>query len=254
MVLKIMPFEVSSFGLSDVGLIRQKNEDVWAQLADLHVYILADGMGGHRSGDIAASEAVSYLADILSRELPALPVDHRSIYEVGSCIRHAIEATNRHVYKMSKTEEALKGMGTTLCCLHIHEEGLIYAHVGDSRIYRMRQGDLEQLTEDHSLLRELVATGQLAEQKASDFVYKNIITKAIGTEPIVEPSVGVGDLEPGDLFMLCSDGLSDLLNKEDIEEILRLTPDVEQAVLNLVEAAKARGGHDNITVVLTYIS
>ncbi|MDP1835294.1 MAG: Stp1/IreP family PP2C-type Ser/Thr phosphatase [Chlamydiales bacterium] len=254
MVRNVMTYKVSASGLSDIGLVRQKNEDVWGQIPEHHIYILADGMGGHRSGDVAAREAVSALTRILKEKLPSLPDDQRTIFDVGGCIRQAIEEANRVVYELSKTDDSLKGMGTTLCCLHIHDEGLIYAHVGDSRIYRLRAGDLEQLTEDHSLLRELVAAGQIREQNAGDFVYKNIITKAIGTEPIVEPSVAVRDLESGDTFLLCSDGLSDLLQKDSIEEILKSDKDMNVIAQRLVDAAKARGGHDNITVVLIRVT
>lgn len=249
-----MHFNVAVFGLSDVGLVRQKNEDVWAEIPQWGLYLLADGMGGHRAGEVAAKETVATLADLLGKMLCSLPDGATDLFATGSCIRQAIEQVNRTIYELSKTEHCLKGMGTTLCCLKIHEEGLIYAHVGDSRIYRMRSGDLEQLTEDHSLLRELISAGQIREQNAGDFLYKNIITKAIGTEPIVEPSVAMRDLEPNDLFLLCSDGLSDLLQKEVIEEILQNTEDLTRSASKLVEAAKACGGYDNITVVLIKVT
>lgn len=245
-----MPFHVSACGLSDVGLVRRKNEDVWAMVPDQTLYLLADGMGGHRSGDVAARETVAALTRLLADKLGD---KERPIYEVASEIRLAVEEANRIVYQMGKSSEQLKGMGTTLCCVHVHHEGVIYAHVGDSRIYRLRDGELEQITEDHSLLRELVAAGQIRDENAGDFVYKNIITKALGTEPIVEPSIGVSELQMGDIFLLCSDGLSDLINKDELEVILAAYPAIDDAAAQLITEAKARGGHDNITVVLINI-
>ncbi len=245
-----MLFKVSSYGLSDIGLVRHKNEDVWNEIPEKKVFILADGMGGHRAGDVAAREAVKALVQILETSFASPSSDDKTLFGMGARIRLAIEDVNRRVYALGKTDEALRGMGTTLCCLHIHDEGIIYAHVGDSRIYRLRDGELEQLSEDHSLLRELVAAGQIREQNAGDFAYKNIITKAIGTEPIVEPSIEVTDAQEGDTFLLCSDGLSDPMSPEDIQETLNNSPSLQEAAAALIAGAKARGGSDNITVVL----
>jgi protein phosphatase len=143
-------------------------------------------------------------------------------------------------------------MGTTLCCLSFHPEGLIYAHVGDSRIYRLRQGQLEQLTQDHSLLRELIELGQLSEQQAEEFLYKNIITKAIGTELSVEPSVAQTNLEEGDVLLMCTDGLTDLVCRKEMQELLNRYPE-EEAVQMLVGKAKENGGYDNITIILVKV-
>jgi protein phosphatase len=249
----MMPFDVTAVGLTDVGLVRQKNEDAWGLLPESHTYLLADGMGGHRAGDVAAREAVERLTAILQEQFTNRPSSKDSPFDVGHRLRLAIEETNRHVYRLSKTEDAWRGMGTTLCCLHVHDEGLVYAHVGDSRIYRLRGGELDQLTEDHSLLRELVRSGQIREQHSADFVYKNIITKALGTEPIVEPSVGVGELVSDDIYLLCSDGLSDLLSKDKIEDILASTLPLDIKAVALVDAAKGQGGYDNVTVVLIQV-
>ena len=244
-----MQLEVSAFGLSDVGLVRQRNEDVWGELPEQHLYVLADGMGGHRAGDVAARESVGALLHLLGEMLGNLP-EEAPLSERKMIIRLAFEEVNRIIYHLGKTDESLRGMGTTLCCVHLTDNGLIYAHVGDSRIYRLRKEKLVQLTEDHSLLRELVSSGQLAEDKSGEFLYKNIITKAIGTEPIVEPSVSTGEPEAGDLIMICSDGLSDLLTSDEVEVILKQATSLDTAAHHLVSAAKDRGGHDNVTVVL----
>lgn len=141
-------------------------------------------------------------------------------------------------------------MGTTLCCVHLQQEGVVYAHVGDSRIYRYRDRQLKQMTDDHSLLREMIQLGQLMEQPRADFLYKNIITKAIGTEPIVEPSINIDELRSGDYWLLCSDGLTDVLSAEEIENILNYSDTVRGATENLVSKVKALGAPDNVTVVL----
>lgn len=253
MVVDYMSFDVEAIGLTDVGLVRQKNEDAWGFIPDMRTYLLADGMGGHRSGDVAARVAVEHLTELLRRLAESTITERDSLFEAGHRLRVAIEATNRYVYKLSKSEEALRGMGTTLCCLRVHDDGLVYAHVGDSRIYRMREGELDQLTEDHSLLRELVRAGQIREQHTADFVYKNIITKALGTEPVVEPSVEISDLLPRDIYLMCSDGLSDLLSKDAIEQILATGHSLEAKACALVDAAKKKGGYDNVTVVLIQI-
>lgn len=144
-------------------------------------------------------------------------------------------------------------MGTTLCCLFFHEEGLIFAHVGDSRIYRLRDEQLEQLTKDHSLLRDLVDQGQLNDSQATEFLYKNIITKAIGTEPKVDPTVTSSNIQIGDIYLMCTDGLSDLLTAKEIAEILKESISKEAAAETLIKRANAEGGRDNITVVIVKI-
>ena len=165
-------------------------------------------------------------------------------------IKSGIELVNQIIYEMGRGDEILLGMGTTLCCLHFHEEGIIYAHVGDSRIYRLRNDKLSQLTKDHSLLRELVDKGSISESDSKEFAYKNIITKAVGTEPYVTPTVQTADYRDDDLYLMCSDGLTDLISKHEIETILKENADLKICAEALVQAAKDKGGFDNITVVL----
>lgn len=173
--------------------------------------------------------------------------------EIKDLLRKAIISVNSLVYKMSKAQPELRGMGTTLCCLLFHPTGLILAHVGDSRIYRFRENKLEQLTKDHSLLRELVEQGQLNEQQATDFLYKNIITKAIGTESRIDPSVDEKDIQDNDVYLMCSDGLSDLLTAMEIETILAKGSSLKTKAELLVESANNKGGRDNITVVIAKV-
>jgi PPM family protein phosphatase len=238
-------------GISDVGLVRQNNEDVWAELHDLGFYILADGMGGHQAGEIASREAVEVLSKLLQKGFRGKKRDFPSAMDH---IRQAIVEVNSHVYHLSRENIELKGMGTTLCLLHIHDEGVILAHVGDSRIYRFREGKLELLTKDHSLLRELVDLGQIEESQMKDFHYKNIITRAIGTEPFVEAAIEKTGILPSDVYLLCTDGLSDLVSIEEMEKGLADSKTLSDAATTLVSLSKMKGGHDNITLLLVELS
>lgn len=251
-VVNLMPYELLAVGLSDVGLVRQNNEDVWAQLNDLQLFILADGMGGHQAGEIAAKEAVAALSQLI-RKAEDSKTTLLTLRDAYALVRQAIEQTNRSVYLKGQTDAELRGMGTTLCCLYFQENGLIYGHVGDSRIYRLRKNRLEQLTKDHSLLRELVDMGELDEEQSTDFLYKNIITKAIGTEPDVDPTIHASDIAVSDIYLMCSDGLSDLLPFREIERILNTMTSLEEGAQTLIKEANEKGGHDNITVVLVKV-
>jgi protein phosphatase len=254
MVIPLMPLKVTAYGLSDIGLVRQNNEDTWMELPAEKFFVLADGMGGHQAGEVAAKEAVLAVCQSFKKSFPKESQGLINLLEARSLIYNAMEYANSVVYKMGRTNERLKGMGTTLCCLYFHEQGLVYGHVGDSRIYVHRDTTLTQLTQDHSLLRELVDLGQLNEQQASEFLYKNIITKAIGTEPIIDPTVKISDIKKSDRFLMCSDGLSDLLTLKEMETLLNQTEDNQKAIKKLVSLAKSKGGHDNITVVLIEVS
>lgn len=248
MAFQVMLYQVSVYGVSDIGLIRRNNEDSWRQLPNEHFYVLADGMGGHRAGEVASYECVERVCSLVHDRFDP----YETLEKTKEMLAEVIKEVNASIYRLSHRHSKLRGMGTTLCCLLLHPEGLIYAHVGDSRIYRYRNSVLEQLTHDHSLLRELIDLGRLSEQEADDFLYKNIVTKAIGTELFVEPSIGSGDLEIGDILLMSTDGLTDLLTRCEIEEILTDTSEEEMA-RNLVAKAKQKGGYDNITVLLIKI-
>ncbi len=250
----LMTFTLKSASVSDIGLVRQNNEDVCAELPDCHFYIVADGMGGHQAGEIASKTAVETFLDLVrkgkSKELAREPLTESFNY-----LKHAIEIVNQTVYQKGRSSPEFKGMGTTLCFLYFHEQGLVYGHVGDSRIYRLRNHKLEQLTKDHSLIRELVEHGQLSERQIGDYyIYKNIITKAVGTEPKVEPTIKIAEIHSDDLYFMCTDGLSDLIPKEEIESILNFHTQLPDAIATLVQAAKDRGAHDNVTVMLVKVT
>lgn len=243
-----MTCTIKAAGFTDRGLVRQTNEDAWNSCPELNLFILADGMGGHQAGEVAAREAVNAISKIAGKMKKKM-----TLCEARDFFKHAIKQVNSLVYQLSKTQPNLRGMGTTLCCLQVRDDGIVYGHIGDSRIYRQRQGILEQLTTDHSLMRELIDLGQLSESQASEFMYKNILTKALGTESFVEPSVDTSEVLDGDLFLLCSDGLSDSLSDAEIETILKKFKDVNEAVKALVENANLKGGYDNITAVVVQI-
>ena len=252
MAVRIRPYKITAIGLSDIGLVRQNNEDVWAQIPKRNLFVLADGMGGHQAGEIAARETVQTLCDAILKGLD-IEDEEISLEEARHLVIDSIEEVNTHVYKMAKKDLELRGMGTTLCCLLFHAKGLIYGHVGDSRIYRLRNKRLFQMTKDHSLMRELLDLGQLNERHAGEFQYRNIITKAVGTESSVDPSVRISPLNDGDIYMMCTDGLSDLLSKDELETIMNSAHNLGEAAHKLVQAAKDKGGHDNITLVLAKV-
>ncbi|HSX26911.1 MAG TPA: PP2C family serine/threonine-protein phosphatase [Chlamydiales bacterium] len=236
--------QFKSFGLSDIGISRANNEDVWVALPEIGFFALADGMGGHQAGEIAAKEAVENLC----RSVQA--IQSRDCVELIIEMRHAIEKANQWVYQLGKKSDSLNGMGTTLCCLFWTSDVVIYAHVGDSRIYRYREQKLELLTQDHSLFAKWLATGKLAEECETPFPYKNVITRAVGTAPKANPEVALATHKPGDLYFLCTDGLTDVLTLEEMEKILNRSPDIEMASKRLIEKAKIKGSSDNITILI----
>ena len=235
---------LKAFGLSDIGMVRQNNEDEWVALPELGLFALADGMGGHKAGDVAAQEAIRSLCSFV-RE-----IDTSDCVELIIELRHAIEKTNQKIFSMGQSHERYSGMGTTLCCVVWKESALIYAHVGDSRIYRCRGGKLEQLTRDHSLFAKWLETGKLAEECETPFPYKNVITRAIGTGKRANPEIAITTHVQGDFYILCSDGLTDVLTAEEMERIIAHSPDLQELAKRLIERAKIKGGCDNMTVLM----
>ncbi|HUD02008.1 MAG TPA: Stp1/IreP family PP2C-type Ser/Thr phosphatase [Rhabdochlamydiaceae bacterium] len=242
---------IESFGISDIGTTRANNEDIWAELPDDHFYVLADGMGGHLAGEVAAKESVLHLCDALERFLRLHP--HPSIPALKGHLRKGFTEANTWIRSLASKHPDLSGMGTTLCCLLVLGKELIYANIGDSRIYRFRN-QLERLTQDHSLREQLLAQGELTEQTAADFPRKNILTRALGISSTIEPDIHQTKVQPGDIYFLCSDGLHDALADRQMETILRQTPSIKQAAIELVEAAKNAGGTDNITILIVKIA
>ncbi len=246
-----MDFEFTSYGLSDLGLARRRNEDAWAQLKALNLYILADGMGGHKGGDVAASQAIHHVCCEARATLEEKLNTAQNAEEVKDLLVGFIEKANSHVYEMGQSDSSLKGMGTTLLTLLFWRGHYICAHVGDSRLYRFRKEGLDQISSDHSLLRELKDSGILLHKKEIRRA-RCILTRAVGTMPSVSTSCEIGALEEGDVFLLCSDGLSDVLEREEIEHLLKQSKTLEDAGAKLIHRAKKAGGKDNITALIIY--
>ena len=233
--------KLSAFGMSDIGLCRPNNEDVWIAMPEIGFFALADGMGGHKAGEVAAKETILQLSQSVQNLEKCDPLD-RMLQ-----LKRAIEKANHWVYRLGKKEKKFNGMGTTLCCFIWAKDAIIYAHVGDSRLYRFRGGDLELLTQDHSLYARWLKTGK---KSKTPYPYKNVITRAIGTAPRANPEVALCRHVPGDLYFLCSDGLSDVLKPEEIKEVLSSMDDLEKASKTLIQRAKVKKSPDNITILM----
>jgi protein phosphatase len=237
-----VPFlELRPFGLTDAGKVRQNNEDALlvGEGEDETLFVVADGIGGFEAGEVASSLAVDVLKD-----LPP-----------GESFRAAIGEANRRIVAAGRGDEKLSGMGTTVVAIRFGgtqgEPVAEVAHVGDSRAYLMRGGDMKPITEDHSLVAELVRSGDLTRDQAAEHPQKNLITRALGADEEVDVDTAVLSVEAGDRVLLCSDGLSDMVSEAGISEILAQSPDdPERAARGLLSAALDAGGNDNITVVV----
>ncbi|HSX13329.1 MAG TPA: protein phosphatase 2C domain-containing protein [Chlamydiales bacterium] len=233
-----------SHGKTDIGCIRTNNEDVWVALPHLGFFAIADGMGGHNAGEVAAQKTIDFLISKISE------IKEYDIMEVIIELRYLIEKANQHIHILGSSFPEYQGMGTTLCCLLWTHSAIVYAHVGDSRIYRFRDNKLSLLTQDHSLLAKWLSTGKLAETCATPFPYKHVITRSIGGSGKANPEIAVATYQEGDLFFLCSDGLTDAMTLEEMEEILIQEKNLENAASLFIEKAKIKGGSDNMTIVM----
>lgn len=227
---------------TDVGLVRTVNQD--QRLVAPPLYAIADGMGGHAAGEVAASVAVRALEEAFSA----------AGSPTAQALADAARAANQAVWEASVADHKLRGMGTTLVAMALvakdSTEELAAINIGDSRLYRLRGDDLEQLTADHSLVAEMVAEGQILEEEAEFHPHRNVLTRALGVDPDVEVDLVTETIEPGDRFVLCSDGLYREVSDEQIAAMLRRLADPADAARELVTEAKLRGGNDNITVIV----
>lgn len=235
--------------LTDVGQKRSNNQDYvnrYTNRAGIDLIVLADGMGGHRSGHIAS--------EMTATDLGASWVDTQlnTLNDVREWMVAVLEEENKKIYQLGQTDE-YKGMGTTLEAVVIIDQQMIYAHIGDSRIGLLRNGEYQQLTSDHSLVGALVRAGQLSEEEARLHPQKNIITQSIGQHQPVEADIAIKTLEPGDYVLINSDGLTNMVSKEDIRDILSSEVPLENMAESLVRFANNAGGTDNITVALLHL-
>jgi protein phosphatase len=229
----------ASVGVTDPGRRRRGNED--AYVCEPPLFAIADGMGGAQAGEVASRLAAAVLRDAHGEDL----TEQRLV--------ELIQEANRRVFQRSSEDEATAGMGTTMTVALLDGDSIIFGHVGDSRAYRVRDGELEQLTDDHSLVGELVRSGKLSAEEAEVHPQRSVITRAVGTEPDVDVDTLTVSTQPGDVYLLCSDGLTDMIPDREISSLLGGGGDLDQAARKLVAAANAGGGEDNITVVLFQI-
>jgi len=237
--------KIEAFGLSDIGHIRKKNEDVFKILEDSFLFSVADGMGGHKAGDIAAMQTTNHITNLLVQTITA----DISIDQIINHINLAIREANHRIYNLSRTNKEFNGMGTTLCFLHLHLTHAIFAHVGDSRIYHWQKNSLIQLTKDHSLINKLKDQNKTFDKKNC----KNIITKAIGTYPKIDPSIDTAPFERGDIFLMTTDGLTDYISNDLIKKIIEYSENPKKLCENLIKEAKNNGSSDNITALAVKI-
>lgn len=246
---------ITSSGVSDVGLKRGHNEDNFLINEELHLFVVADGMGGHVGGEYASAIAVNTVEEIVtSMELhDDFPQQGDDPVEITrEKIRYAIRLAGRRIYEKAEEEPEFHGMGTTCVSLLLDAGNAFIAHVGDSRIYMMREGRVEQVTEDHSLVNEKVKAGLITKEEAKSHKMRNVITRSLGYQEEVEVDVEVRALLRGDQFLLCSDGLSGLVEDPEMGTLMRdFGP--QEAARRLVELACERGGDDNITVIIARV-
>jgi protein phosphatase len=241
----VLSFEV--FGISDVGL-RKNNEDAWAELPENHFYILADGLGGHLAGEVASKETVLHFCDAVDKYFRSS--NPPTISSAKLYLGETFISANSWIRRLGKDHPDLHGMGTTVCCLLILQNVAIIGHIGDSRVYRFRK-NLDQLTVDHTLEQEQLSKPLLKKSSRSS---KHILTRAIGISPAIEPELQEFPCEPGDIYLLSSDGLHDVLSNRQIETIFRSSSALKSIGSSLIDEAKKNGSKDNITAALIKIN
>ncbi len=240
--------EAAGAAFTHPGMVRTNNEDAFMVWPETNVVLVADGMGGHLGGEVASAVTVENIREQLVAGGAA-----RSLDAARQRLIDAIHRAHVEVSQMAGARRELKGMGTTLVGLWLLQEKAVIVHVGDSRLYLLRKGTLKQLTGDHSLAGELYRHGVLDTQALARFPQKHVLTQAIGTERGVSPEATVIPVAPGDRFLLCTDGLSDMLDEPTIRGFLNLPGEPSHGTRMLVEAALAQGGKDNVTVVVVHI-
>jgi protein serine/threonine phosphatase len=235
-----LPAGILSAFRTDVGKVRANNQDAPIVSEKLRLYGVADGMGGHKGGEVASTSARDDLLRELEGKTPSV-----------AALSGAIEEVNRQIYHQQEHDDALTGMGTTLSVLWMSDNFVYIGHVGDSRVYLLRDGEFKQMTLDHSLVEQLVREGVLTEEEAQNHPMRNIITRAIGTDESVEVDVVVEERRKGDLWLACSDGLHGLVDDRQMRDALRQYAP-EKAADVLLKAALDAGGRDNVTLVIVH--
>lgn len=250
--------EVKAFGLTHVGRQRQHNEDTFLVSEDAGLYLVADGMGGHAAGEIAsriAAESVSEFIEHTENEDGTWPYAYdESTTRATNRLTAALKVANTRVLEAMRKDSRLRGMGTTVVACLVDGDCASVAHVGDSRAYLVRDGELSRITDDHSWVFEQVQAGMISADEAERHPLRNVITRALGGALTVVPDASEIQLRAGDVFLLCSDGLTGMVPEDDIRQIvIEHHADLEKACDVLIERANERGGYDNITTVLVRV-
>lgn len=244
---------IEAAAATDPGNVRQYNEDCIAMDPELGVIVVADGMGGHRAGELASAMAAQIVLTGLRQRLPELRPDtpqHSPLLAVEESINRA----NSAIWSAAQAHAGQLGMGTTLALALFHDNRLVIAHIGDSRVYRMREGSLQLMTRDDSLLREEVDAGLISAAEAGESHNRSLVTQALGGAAQVTAHVQQVDAAPGDIVLVCSDGLNDLVEDADIELILQeLRTNLPLAAQLLVQTAKDNGGYDNVSAIVARV-
>ena len=244
--------------ITDTGMVRDHNEDAIGSNPDMGLMVLADGMGGYNAGEVASGIAVQTITDLAvegaSREERSDIDPSTGLMRQTIVLRDAIARANKVIYQTAQSQTQCEGMGTTLVASMFFDNKISIAHVGDSRAYRLREEKFEQLTMDHSLLQELVDRGFYSEEEAQRSTNRNYVTRALGVEPSVEVEVQEYEVLPGDIYLLCSDGLPDMVEDEDIHLTIRtFNASLDVVGQQLVQLSNDHGGRDNVSIMLAQV-
>ena len=246
----MMSFEFSA--LTDVGCVRTNNEDAVRVDPARGLAVLADGMGGYNAGEVASAMAVEHIGTELGRWLDQA-ADDATAHQVLRAMEDSTDRANRAIFEAANTHADYAGMGTTVVLALLWREQLLVGHAGDSRAYRWREGVLTQLTRDHSLLQEQLDAGLITPEQAAVSGYRSWVTRALGVEDTVLLETAEHAVQAGDLFLLCSDGLTEMVDDADIADVLGARGPLAEQARHLIERAKAGGGRDNVSVILVQV-
>ena len=250
--------KVRLVGQTDTGKVREHNEDTIAFDPDIGLMVLADGMGGYNAGEVASGIAVKTIVNLVreSLEREDLRAQDRDtgLSRPSIILRDAIHRANKIIYQTARTQPQCEGMGTTVVCALFYDNKIAIAHVGDSRLYRLRNDKFEQVTMDHSLLQELVDRGFYSAEEAQRAANKNYVTRALGVEPNVEVEVQEVPVHKGDFYVVCSDGLSDMVEDDDIHlTINTFSANLDTVAKQLIQLTNDNGGRDNVSVLMAHV-
>ncbi len=238
---------------TDTGRARDNNEDSVTFDEVTSTAVLADGMGGYNAGEIASGMATAFIKSELSRWLQEAGAGAKT-REIRRAMEICVDNANLSIFNSANSNPQYSGMGTTLVVGIFREDSLLLGHIGDSRCYRMREGELAQITKDHSLLQEQIDAGLITPQQAIGSNIKNLVTRALGVEEAVLLEINEHAVQAGDVYVMCSDGLSDMVDDASIAKIVGLDTGLEQKAVSLIEAANENGGRDNISVIVVGVS